>query len=410
MQQEFSSLEAPPAALSQAAVDPAQTMRVDDIVLSVHTDLASIERIWRDFERRVPISVYQRFDWVAPWCRHAAPLLAIEAAVVLGTRRGRPVLLLPFGRHQSRFGAEITWLGCSHVNVGMGLFEPGLAASLDAPRVRELFARVFQEMGPVDYLALHNQPIEWNGIANPLRHLAGRSDDQPVLAITLAPDFPSMLNARKRKKLRWQENTLAKCGGYRFFRAEDCVEANAIFDQFLVQKEDQFAKLGIDNVFATGGSAEFFRTMITQSAGKSDPVIQLYGLEIDGKIRATFAGGVHDRRLFGFFSGISTDDYQRVSPGELLLHHLVRDSCERGYKTLDLGVGEERYKAAWSPVRQRQFATYLPVTLRGRLVVAFHGTAHRIKLSIRQNDRAWTFAKRLRELRAKMFPRRGSPA
>lgn len=406
MQQEFRSLESPLAGARSAAVTPSRVTRVDDIVISVHADVSAIEQIWRDLERRTALSVYQRYDWVQSWCNHAAPSLGIEPAVVLGSRHGRPMFLLPFGRRRARGGIEIGWLGCSHVNVALGLFEPDFAAGLDRDLTRALFRRIMQALQPADVLVLENQPESWHGVANPLRHLKGSVDDQPVLAIPLAADFNTLLNSRKRKKLRWQENALAPVGGYRFFRAEDRVAAKAVFATFLAQKEQQLASLGIDNAFGDRGTAEFFRSLINQSVDKCDPVIQLYGVEIDGAIRATFGGGVFQGRFYGYFSGISLDEYQRVSPGELLLYHLVRDCCERGYEVLDLGVGEERYKAAWSPVRERQFATYLAASTKGRAIAAFLLALHGAKLRIRQNDTAWRMAKRVRQWKARMLPRR----
>ncbi len=340
----------------------------DDLSLSVHTDPDAIEPVWRELERTAPMSVYQRFDWLRPWCRLAAPALAVEPAIVLGCRHGRPAFLLPLGRRRSPLGALVEWLGGSHVNVGLGLFAPDFLATLDESSVRRLVSTAMQALAPIDVLALRNQPWPWHGQSNPLRHLAGRVDDQSVMAIALPPSINHLLTgpagARKRKKLRWQENALAPVGGYRFMRAGNAAEATRLFDAFLAQKAAQFAQSGIDNVFADPGTERFFRDLIARSVEIGDPLIELYAIEIDGEIRATFAAGVDRGRVHGYFSGIRLDAFQRISPGELLLFNLVRASCERGLEVLDLGVGDERYKASWLPVCERQFATFLPATLR----------------------------------------------
>ncbi len=382
-----------------AVRDTAATASVDDVMISVHRDPAAIEAIWRRLESRTSISVYQRYDWAAPWCRHAAPSLGIEPTIALGSRGGRPVFLLPLGRRRTGFGAEIEWLGCSHVNIGLGLFDPDFVPALNAGGMRRLMERVVQSLGSVDYLALHNQPLAWNGTGNPMQFLPGCVADQPVLAIGLEDSFEAMVNSRKRKKLRWQENTLAAVGGYRFFRAANRQEAERLFGVFLTQKEQQFAKHGIRNVFDDAGTIESYRQMIARSFGQEQPIIQLYGLEIDGEVRATFAAGVHQGRAHGYFSGISLDDYQRVSPGELLLHHLIRSACEDGHHTLDLGVGEERYKASWNPVRERQFTTLMGISARGKLATSLLRPAHAARLWVRGNDRAWRYARRVRKWR-----------
>lgn len=400
MQHNLRSLETPLTSMNSPTLEAAVPAAADGISISMHHDPSAIEQIWRGLERRSDITVYQRYDWVAPWCAHAAASQGIEPTILLGSQRGRPVFLLPIGRRRTRLGAEISWLGCSHVNIGLGLFDRAFAETLDRYGTRRLFDRAVRSLGHADYLALHNQPLTWRGTDNPMRHLPGFVEDQPVLAIALGGDFAEMVNSRKRKKLRWQENTLAPVGGYRFFRAENRAEAERVFSVFLKQKQQQFAKLGIRNVFADAGTIACFRAMIAETFGQKQPIIQLYALEIGGEIRATFAAGVHDGRAHGYFSGISLDDYQRVSPGELLLYHLVRSACETAYHTLDLGVGEERYKASWTPIRERQFTTLTGLTIRGRLAVTGLRAAHSTRRRIRSNDSAWRVAKRVRQWRS----------
>lgn len=403
MQQEFRSLNSPVAgAASPALWDRTAQPGLDDVVLSVHADPAAIESIWRSLEQRAPISVYQRYDWVQPWCRYAAPSLGIEPTIVLGSRHRRPAFILPLGRRKTRLGHEISWLGCSHANIALGLYEPEFALSLDGGAVHELFRRIAREIAPVDYFWLHNQPEGWHGMANPLRQLRGCQRDQPVLAIDLNGGFSALATSRRRKKHRWQENALAAAGGYRFYRAANRAEANAILDVFLKQKEQQFANLGVRNVFADDGTIRWIRSMIATSFDRASAIIQLYAVEIDGAIKATFATGVHEGRAHGYFSGITLDEYQRVSPGELLLYNLVRDACENGYDTLDLGVGEERYKAVWSPVREAEFLAIVPVSQRGRIAAALLRLAHGTRIRIRSNEGLWGMAKRVRSWWAKV--------
>ena len=400
MQQQLQSINSPLSMAHSAAGLSSAAAGIDDIALTVHSDVAGIEHIWRELESISPASIYQRFEWILAWCEHAAPALGIEPAVVIGRRGNQPVLLLPFGRQRRNLGVEIAWLGCSHSNIGMGLFEPDFLGSLSPTATDDLFANIIKSLQPVDIIALRNQPFTWAGAANPFRQLSGKVADHPVMAIHLANDFGSMLNAKKRKKLRWQENALESSGGYRFFQARDRAEANAVFDEFLSQKDQQFAKLGIGNVFAGPGPVDFFRALINRSISSDDPTIQLYGIEIAGAIKATFAGGVFRNRLHGYFSGITVDQFQRVSPGELLLHHVVKQCCAEGRAVLDLGVGEERYKASWSPDREPQFAIYAPASVKGQLLARAMKLTHLAKSWVKRNDTAWEAARRMRRLKA----------
>ncbi|MCC6736054.1 MAG: GNAT family N-acetyltransferase [Bauldia sp.] len=406
MQHDFSPLDRPLVAELTSFDGAVGSADFGEVVLSVHARPEAIESVWRGFEATAVKSVYQRYEWVQAWCEHAAPGLRVEPVIVLGSRRGRPVMILPLGRRKTRGGRVVEWLGCSHVNIGMGVFDRSFAASLDKPGARKLLAAVIAAIAPVDIVALRNQPLHWNGVANPFAALPGRIADQPVLAIALQPEFETMLagpeGAKKRKKMRWQANALAPAGGHRFIHATDRATALALLDDFLRQKNAQFAEAGITNVFANAGTIDFFRALVVRSLGHAAPLIELYGVEIEGSVRATFAAGIDDGRLHGYFSGMNLDEYQRVSPGELLLGNLIRHSCERGLGVVDLGVGEDRYKSSWHPVREEQFATFLGASARGRLAVTWHALAQSARVRIRANKTAWALVRKIRRTKASL--------
>ena len=41
-----------------------------DMRLTIHNDLAAIERDWRAFERDADCTAFQTFDWMSAWHRH----------------------------------------------------------------------------------------------------------------------------------------------------------------------------------------------------------------------------------------------------------------------------------------------------------------------------------------------------
>lgn len=378
------------------------------IGITVYTSLAEVEPLWRAFEERAIRSIYQRFDWVSAWVGNVAAAEGITTTVVVGWRCGETQFILPFGRLRRRSGMSVGWLGGSHVNVGMGLYDPDFMAGITAPEMLRIMRNVAAALAPVDFFALCNQPESWQGYPNPMGHLPGRQADQPVFCLPLESDFAAVVErhngARKRKKLRWQENTLAKVGGYRFVRTTTEAEALRLLDAFLEQKTEQFARSGVDNVFAKPGVADAFRALIATASRGEDSLIELYGIEIGGRYRATFAAGVDRGRMHGYFAGISLDEYQRVSPGELLLMRLIRQCCERSLSEFDLGVGEERYKTAWNMRAEPQFMSLIPVSYRGHAAVAGHRLISALRIAIRTNPQLWRMAKRLRQKLAGRAP------
>ena len=374
---------------------------VEALDIAVFEDLAEIEPVWRRFEASAVRSIYQRFDWLAPWARLAGPHVGVRPSVVVGSLSGETMFLLPLGRWRCGPARVVGWLGGTHVNISSGLFHADFLRSLDPSAVRILVRRIVAALGRVDYLDLANQPRQWQGYDNPFWHLPRRIGAQPVQFTRLDPDFDVVLGrsngAKKRKRVRWQENTFARAGGYRFYRAGTPEEAFEILDAFLAQKAVQFSRNGVDNVFAVRGTADFLREIAQRSAALGDPLIEFYGLKVGGKLRATFAAGVDRGRVHGYFGSLAQDEFTRFSPGALLLHNLVRESCARGFSQLDLGVGEEPYKSSWLDDAEPHFTTYVPVTMLGRVLVSGLLVANAAKLKIRQNRRLWSLVKRLRQ-------------
>ncbi len=381
----------------------------DTIDIAVFSDLAAVEPLWRRLEAGAIRSIYQRFDWLDSWQRHAGVAARTTPAIVTGIHRGEAMFVLPLGRRRWGPVRFATWLGGSHVNTGIGLYHPDFVAGMTAEDATRLGRRIVAALRPVDVVHLPNQPLRWQGAENPMVHLGGRIAAQPVHVMRLPRDFDALLAqgnaARKRKKLRWQENTLAPVGGYVFRRAATLGEARDLLDAFLAEKAVQFADQGMHNVFAEPGVHAFLRDLIRRSFATGEPLIELFGVEIDGRVRATFAAGVEKGRRYGYFSAIAQDEFTRVSPGELLLHHLVRESCEAGLAEFDLGVGEERYKSSWATEPEEHFSVTIAATALGRAAVTGIRGWKNLELRVRHNPRLWALTKKLRRATASTVPK-----
>lgn len=370
------------------------------MTIEVRDDIPALAGLWHAFERRAARSIYQRFEWIAAWDRHLKGPSGIRPAIVIGRRGGEPVFILPLGI-QRKGGLKIaSWLGGSHINFHMGLFDPGFAQAATREDVEELIAEIAHAIGPIDYFSLCCQPVSWEGVPNPLVFAPGLMRIAPVQTMSLDGGFATVLDRhngrRKRKKLRWQENTLAPYGGFTFLRGDDEATAHMLLDAFLEQKAERLRQAGLRNVFADKGTDGFFHELIGSSIGHEQPTIALYGIEVAGKIRATFAGGVDRGRFHGYFNAISDDELTRASLGELLLFKVIEDACARGLATLDLGVGEERYKSTWLDLEEAQFSSFIPVSAVGHLAAHAEKFRESVKLSIRTNPNLWPYVKYLR--------------
>ncbi len=86
--------------------------------------------------------------------------------------------------------------------------------------------------------------------------------------------------------------------------------------------------------------------------------MELHALMIDQRIVATLGALCGRDRLSGLVVSYGTErEIARCSPGELIVHEVVRSAIARGFTTFDLGVGEARYKAECCEATEALFDT-----------------------------------------------------
>jgi CelD/BcsL family acetyltransferase involved in cellulose biosynthesis len=174
-----------------------------------------------------------------------------------------------------------------------------------------------------------------------------------------------------------------------------------VLDAFREQKATRFAKQGIHNVFEDPGVTDFIRAACLDGLAERGPVIELHALEGAGEVLAV-VGGVSDRHRFSvMFNSITASDYARMSPGIILMDHIINDCAKRGLTSFDLGAGHAPYKDYFCSTTEQCFDCFIPATPRGRALGAAYRTSRALKRSLKANPalmnalqavRRWTTA------------------
>ncbi|GJD97418.1 GNAT family N-acetyltransferase [Methylobacterium iners] len=373
----------------------------------VFEDLAGVEALWRGLESdpAVLATPYQRFDWVAAYLR-AEPAAALRI-IVLRDAAGRGRMILPLTVARERGAAVARVVGAKHANYHMPLFASREAAAMPGEDLREALRLVGGSAG-IDVYALSHQPRFWDGAANPL---ALRAEPSPsdAYGLMLGPDPDSTMkrvfSADARKKLRAKERKLVEGFGTIEHRvAATPEEATAYLQAFYAQKAVRFAQMGVADPYAEAGVRDF----LSAGAAGENSAIEVHALVAveTGRVLATFGGAVDTQRFSGMMTAFDGDPAaSRWSPGDVLLHHLIRDQAVRGRRGFDLGVGEARYKASICDETIELAEVAIPVTLRGTVFAMQAIGLSRLKRRIKRDPRLWAVIQRLRRWSA-----RGAPA
>jgi CelD/BcsL family acetyltransferase involved in cellulose biosynthesis len=372
--------------------------------IEIFHDLAAAEPHWRALERADSLATpYQRYDFLKLWQRHVGVDCGVTPFVVVGFNALlEPLFLWPFGSRRIGGLLGVEFLGGKHANFNMALWRRDVAVTIGADELRAVLAHL---AGKADFVKLASQPLTWGGATNPFALLPHQRAASYGFSGALVPDFEALLrsrtNAETRKKMRKKERALASSGELHFERAIEPDDVRRVLDAFFKQKSARMRALGAPDAFAFPGVRRFVEAAAIEPLRDGKPLIELYALSVDDIIVATMGGIVGGGRFCAMFNSIIQGRFAAESPGEQLILKLVRNCCERGLVTFDLGVGEARYKNLLCGDTEPLFDNYLPLSAAGRLLAFTFASGAAAKRTIKQRHALWTLVRAMRRMRAR---------
>jgi CelD/BcsL family acetyltransferase involved in cellulose biosynthesis len=363
--------------------------------VEILTDLCVAEAVWRGLEEPGCLATpYQRFDLLGPWQRHAAdganPLIVIARDL-----ENTPLVLLPLTQRQSHGVRTASFMGGKHTTFNMGLWNAAFAAQADASDLDMLLAPLGAH---VDVLALKQQPERWHDQRNPFALLPRQSSINGCPLLLMEPGGPpaSRISNSFRRRLKSKEKKLQSLSGYRYHLATTDADIDRLLGWFFRVKPARMAEQKLPNVFAEPGVEQFIRSACLAPRGDSR-AIDIHALECDDEVIALFAGVADGRRFSMMFNTYTTSENARYSPGLILMRYIIDRYAERGYHSLDLGIGSDDYKRMFCKSDEAIFDSFVPLTSRGRLAAAAMSSLNHGKRLVKQNQMLLDLARRLRQ-------------
>lgn len=397
--------------LDAATLRPPNSAEASPPTLKSDGHPASFERIeicrdpedaldaWHKLETNSAISPYQTRRWLLPWIHSTGRSTGVSPFLVIAyDAEDEPVALLPLGLWRQGFLTICGFLGGKDSNFNLGLFRQ------DTRWTRGEIQRLLKDAAragdlAVDLFAFRNQPLEWEGTANPLADLPGQPSPSFAHKVTLTPDpedyFKQNLSRELRKKLRQKTARMKALGPVEYRIARSPAEAERILDAFVAQRRARSAALGLNPT-----DLPLQRRFLEHASVASgpDPAVELHALYCGERILATFAGTILKQRFCGMVMSFdSNPELLRTSPGELLLAALIRSKCEAGLTVFDLGIGEARYKDTYCPDPEPLFDSLVGISARGSLFALAERLRLHAKRSVKQSAWAWKLVQALRK-------------
>jgi len=384
---------------------PADAAGVAIARIDIFDDFAAAAPDWDRLAGEALVTPFARRDWIEAWHRHIGaaagsyPLIAVAR-----DERGEPLFLLPLAVRAGRLLTVARYFGGSHSQLNMALWRRDIAAALTADDLHDALAAIARQR-EIDLFVLLNQPVLWDGRANPLMQLPHQSSPDDVFRVDFDGEggdaaIKSRLKPALRGLLKSKEKKLAKLAGYRYFRAGTAAEAERILAAFLTQKATHLNAQGVRNAFAEPGVADFLRAACIEGLATGAPAIELHAIEGRGEVLAVMGGVANAQRFSSMFNSYTLTEHARWSPGLIIIAHLMRACADRGIASYDLGAGYAPYKHYFCKTTDPLFDSVLAFSERGHIAAAICRTGLAGKRWIKSSGPLWALVRTVRRLGA----------
>lgn len=382
---------------SRTAESPARSKASFIAQVDLVSDIAEAEAVWRALEEPGHLfTPYQRFDLLGSWARSVGEREGARPFVVIARDAEQtPLALLPLALRQGHGVRTACFMGGKHTTFNMGLWNAEFAAQAVTADLDALFAPLHDQ---VDVLALTQQPKRWHDQQNPFALLPQQSaiNGCPLLAMEPGGPPASRISNSFRRRLKSKEKKLQALAGYRYHLATTDADVIRLLDWFFRVKPVRMAEQKLPNVFAEPGVEQFIRSACLAPRGEGR-VIDIHALECNDEVIAIFAGVADGQRFSTMFNTYTMSEHARFSPGLILMRYIIDRYAERGYHSLDLGIGTDEYKRMFCRDDEDIFDSFVPLTSRGKLAAMAMSSLNHGKRLVKQNQMLFDLARRLRQ-------------
>lgn len=379
---------------------------VPELQLSIFTRLSEARPCWQQLKDAHGDLPYHSPDWLEAWFDTVGQHLKITPYIAVGTVENSVVVMLPLGLERSAGIGTLSFLGHQHGNQNTGLWDKDMYAQVTSDQITAFLDGICEQTG-ADLLKLENVPHTWHGRPHPLVFAGATSSPSPVFRRALGNDFEQVFkdghSKSSRKNLLRKERHLQAAGDYRIRKAETPAEIERSFAAFLEQRAVRAGETGIPNVFDTPVAQAFLARLLGIAGGVPEHrprIMDLWYLEAGSAIRATYLCVDQGGTRFAYSNSIAHDDMLSNSPGLVLIKDIIDQACsDPDLDTLDLGLGEERYKTGWAdPVALCD--SLKAVTWKGSAKLAVEKARLKAKATVRNSPVLWPLVRRLRKWKA----------
>ena len=314
-----------------------------------------LEDLWKNFEEKSYHTFFQSFFFI----KKIITLKKYDCYFCIIYDNDEVVAILPF-EIKKIFGVKILqWIGSKYTDYCCPLISKEY--KINSEPFKDLWARILQEID-CDIIILNNQPQYINNLENPFVNFLYNSEISKVFLIDLPDDeneyYQKIQNRKFLNEFKRTTNNIIKKHDLKFENID--IKENSFQPSDLIKKkisvlDKNFFRQSIEKNFI-----DFFDNLILHFPDQ----IKLSVLKIDKEIVAANLGFLKNGRFYYYMPTLLTNNYNKYSPGKILISELIKWSITNKIKVFDFGLGEENYKKYWSNRTESLFRYFYTKNLK----------------------------------------------
>ena len=345
--------------------------RNGDWTWEIYQDFQSAEKIWRGFEPAAACYVFQTFDWLSRWTEIVGgAVYGISPYIIIVKKEEEFQCILPLGIRRDRGFKILEWLGGEHADY----HGPLIGQNLLPGAFTEVWKFIEETLPKFDAIFFQRQPAKINGNESPFVGSSAIEYNRAYSILMEGRNWEQFQTERVKPKLRADSRRhrkqLNKLGDLNFVVASDQREAGQILQIMFDQKRRRYRETGHRDMLAVKEHRRFYEKM-TDDLIESQ-LIHLSSLQVNDKVIATHWGALYRKCLYSLMPSFEGGEWQRYSPGRLLLEPLLEWCFNNGVEQFDLTGGMDKYKLDWRNHEMPLYYFMEARSLKGTIYIKSH--------------------------------------
>lgn len=306
-----------------------------------------LEVIWSDFQRLSDDGcyVFQTYEWIEYWFYTVGKKnYSMLPLIITVFDDEDAIAIFPLGMYTKYSARIIEFIGGGQSDYNT----PIVSSKVDLKNYNDIWNMVLNELPAYDILNLQRIPHKVVERDNLFLKVACVNKTGSTYSLKLpksSDNLSSVVSKRLLKDNARMVRRLSELGQLKYSISSNRDEYNAIIEITLQQKTDRYLLTGVRNLLDNENIYSFYKGLYDGLSKSLN--VHLSSLTLNGEVLATHLGIVYGKRFYYLMPTFSQGDYEKFSPGRLLLDFLVKNSIEEKLEVYDFTIGSELYKKKW---------------------------------------------------------------